>query len=129
MSRSARVSSFLASTLAVTLLCGCAGWHSIGKEPPAQYLAREKPRTVRVSLAESTFVLSGPAMREDSVVGFAREGTPVRPVAVPITDIRKLEVRSLKGSTTGKVVVGTFWGMGLAMLVLFAIHPGARTNP
>jgi hypothetical protein len=61
-------------------------------------------------------------VRGDSVVGLAKEPEPARLVAVPAADIRKLEVRSAKGSTAAKIVVGTFWVMGLALAVGLALH-------
>ncbi|TMQ53981.1 MAG: hypothetical protein E6K77_02410 [Candidatus Eisenbacteria bacterium] len=112
-----------AGILALPLvLMSCSSWHSIGKGPPADYVAREKPRSVRVSLAESTLVLSRPIVRGDTVVGLDLDARPVRPVALPAADIRNLEVPSPKGSTAAKVVVGTFWVTGLALAVAFAFH-------
>jgi hypothetical protein len=110
--------------LTTFVLVGCSSWHSIGRGLPADYVAREKPSSVRVSLAESTLVLSRPVVRGDSVVGLAKEPKPARLVAVPAADIRKLEARSAKGSTAAKIIVGTFWAMGLAAMVALALYHG-----
>jgi hypothetical protein len=67
-------------------------------------------------------------VRGDSVVGLAKEPKPARLVAVPAADIRNLEVRSAKGSTAAKVIVGTFWAIGLASMVALALHHGPATK-
>ena len=108
--------------LSSVLASGCASWHTIGEESPAAYLMRARPRVARLSLAESTLVLSRPVLHGDSVVGLAKEAKPSRPVAVPTADIRKLEVCSAKGSMAAKVAVGTFWVTGLALMVALAFH-------
>ncbi|TMQ59960.1 MAG: hypothetical protein E6K76_03325 [Candidatus Eisenbacteria bacterium] len=113
----------LAATLAAFALVAssCSTWHSIGKDRPAEFIAREKPSAVRVSFADSMLVLIGPALQGDTLLGLAK-GDPSRHVGIPLSEIRRLDVRTLRGSTAGKVIVGTFWATGLALAIYSLFH-------
>src|SRR5438477_9261001 len=81
----------------LTLANGCALWHEVGKGDLSGYLAREKPGTVRVSLADSTLVLTRPLIQRDSLLGLVRESRPPQYAAVNVADIQKVEARTLRG--------------------------------
>jgi len=100
----------------------------VGTEHPALFIAREKPPTVRVTLPESTLVLSLPSVRGDSILGISRAAGPARMVAVPTSGVRRLETHGAPTST--KVALGTIGvvAVGLAIAAMFLSTP-ALTNP
>jgi len=114
------------SLLAVSLLlapAGCSSWRSIQKEDPAAYISRERPRSARLTLADSTLVLGRLLVSDGSVVGVAkRSGVDV---TVPASDIRKLEVpgNSPKGA---RIVLGTVGILAIAMGAAMIIFDGSR---
>ena len=108
---------------ALTLLSihasGCSTWHSVGTEHPALFIAREKPPTVRVTLPESTLILSLPSVRGDSVLGISRGVSPPQMLAVPSSDIRKLETQG--PPRTAKIMLGTLGAAAVAVAILGVI--------
>jgi len=95
MSRPRFLATHTVALLLTTIVApGCASWHSIGKETPAAYVAREKPRSLRVSVAESTMVLGQPFARGDSILGTIERSGSRGEMAIPVSSLRRVEVRS-----------------------------------
>ena len=127
MDRPAGVTFFLAATFALTfLLNGCAGWHTV-KGPSAEYIAREKPEAVRLTLAESTLVLRLPSVRADSILGVSRTTKPPQMLAVPASDVRRLE--TLGPPKSAKIMLGTISAAALAIVIAAMIFSSPQTNP
>src|SRR5438105_14193674 len=105
-----RLPHILTGVLLSTTISGCALWHEVGKGDLSGYLAREKPGTVRVSLEDSTIVLTRPLLQRDSLLGLVRESRPPHDAAVNAADIQKVEARTLRGSPSGKVAAGVLGG-------------------
>ena len=103
---------------------GCAGWHAV-KDTPAEYIQREKPDVVRLSLGDSSLVLSRPAVHGDSIVGKCKSVKPRRLAAVRSEDIRAMEIHSLRGTKRGRIFAGSVVAAAVALGVLAAI-PGRR---
>jgi len=111
------------SVLLITALNGCAGWHTV-KGPPAAYIPKEKPDVVRLTLSDSTLVLSRPTVLGDSVCGLAKSVHPRRWTGVPSANIRAMEVHNARNSTGAKIVAGS-------SLVIFAMMAAlaSRSGP
>jgi len=118
-----------ATFLVVALWSGCASWHSIGKDTPVAYVAREKPDLVRLSVGDSSLVLSRPVVQGDSLVGLAKSVHPHRWVAVRGDEIRGMEIHSARGTTRGKIVAATIVASGVAIAVLAALSSSSKGIP
>jgi len=114
MLRRSRASAI--SALFLTL-AGCSSWHTIESESPAAYIARAKPSRVRLSVAESTLVMGHPAVSGDSIVGTLSASRPREKVAVPASDIGKLE-----GPSSGPGLLGFVLVTGAATVLYFLSH-------
>jgi hypothetical protein len=100
-------------------ISACAGWHTV-KGPPAEFIAREKPGSLRATTAESTVVIRRPFIRQDSIVGAWKGPGPALPVALRLSEIQKLETHALTGSRTGKIIVATFTATFLVIVIIAA---------
>ena len=124
LSPAPRVAALL---LATAIAPGCASWHSIGKETPTTYVAREKPRALRISLAESTMVLDQPFARGDSIFGAVKRSGSRREMAIPVLSLRKVEARS-SSPKAARIVLGGIGFLTAGLLVAMIIaHP--HLNP
>ncbi len=76
--------------LVVTALVqGCSAWHYRSSEP-ARVLESEIPSAIAVTLTDSThYVLSGPFIRYDSLVGNTKDG----PRAVLLDSVERIAVK------------------------------------
>ncbi len=126
--RHALVPQLVAMLLATAVVSGCASWHSIGKEAPAAYVAREKPRSLRVSVAESTMVLGQPFARGDSILGTIERSGSRGEMAIPASSLRTVEGRS-SSPKAARIVLG---GIGLLsvgfLAALIIVHPHFSPN-
>src|SRR5882672_1012528 len=114
----------------IVALHGCALWHEVGKEDLSRYLEREKPGKVRISLADSTLVLTRPVLHRDSLLGLVRESRSPQYAAVPVADIQKMETRTFRGSPSGKMAASVLGGLLVGVLVTVLIFSTPRhTNP
>ena len=113
----------------LAMLQGCALWHDVGTKDLSSYLETEKPGAVRVSLADSTLVLTRPLLHRDSLLGVVRESRPPQYAAVPVSEIRKVEARSFQGSPSAKVAAGVLGVIVAAAIVGVALSGPSRTNP
>ena len=107
---------------------GCATWHTVRTEHPAEYIARERPQAVRMTLPESTLVLSLPSVRGDSILGVSRTTHPPQMLAIPSSNIRSLETQGPPRSA--RVMLGTI-GVAAVAFAIAAIFlsPPHLTNP
>jgi len=83
--------------LVLALTTGCSAWISIGRETPAQYIARTKPVRVRLWVADSTIVLNRPLVSGDSIVGAAEVPSTEKQVGVEASRVRKLQIPGKRG--------------------------------
>jgi len=114
----------------VAVLHGCALWHEVGKEDLSRYLAQEKPGAVRVSVVDSTLVLVRPVLHRDSLLGVVRESRPPQYAAVPVSEIRKVEARTFRGSPSAKVAAGVLGGfMAAVFITVLIFSKPSHTNP
>jgi hypothetical protein len=128
MDRLAADASRFALILAMTLvLAGCATWHSTGTERPAAFIARKKPEAVRLTLAESTLVLRLPSVRADSILGVSRTTKPPQMLAVPASDVRRLE--TLGPPKSAKIMLGTISAGALAIVIAAMIFASPQRVP
>ena len=88
--------------LFIAALAGCAAWRVV-KDPPAEYVARRKPDVVRLTLADTSMVLSRPQARGDSVVGLGKGIHPRRWTGIPSSEIRGLEIHTTRGTKGTKI--------------------------
>jgi hypothetical protein len=112
---------WVAGVVATCLMCGCAGWNQVRQVPPADYVSSRGPGRVRVALPETSLVLYSPSVKEDSLVGFLGQGQPTARVAVPASEIRKLEVRGFS-DTTAAVFTGGCVALAVALAIISANH-------
>ena len=99
----------LSIALALVLsLSGCSSWHS-ANVTPAQLLDDDPPDRVRVTKPDgTTLVLEHPQLLGDTLYGAAARNAGSRgdTVAVPLADLRKVEVRQPNGLKTIGLVLG-----------------------
>ncbi len=121
--------SFAAAALALFAIhtAGCATWHAVRTEHPAEFIAREKPQAVRVTLPESTLVLSLPSVRGDSILGVSRTARPPRMLAIPSSDIRSLETQHPPRSA--KIMLGALGAAAVAFAILAIVYPNNPRIP
>ena len=111
--------------LFIVLASGCASWHSIGKETPPEFIFRAKPEAVRLTLPESTLVLSVPSVRGDSILGVSRATRPPQMLAVSASNIR--ELKTLGAPKSAKIMLGTIGAAAVAFAILGIVFSnGAR---
>ena len=116
--------------LLMAVFQGCALWHDVGTKDLSSYLEKEKPGSVRISLQDSTLVLTRPLLHRDSLLGLVRESRPPQYAAVSVADIQKVEARTFRGSPSAKVAAGVMGGFLVAILVAVIFTSGpTRTNP
>jgi len=126
-SRHSSVPRIASIALVVIAFSGCAGWHSV-KGPPAEYIAREKPDVVRLSLEDSSLVLSRPTVEGDRVAGLSKGTHPRRWTGVPAAEIRGLEIHSTRGSRGTKIIAASAVAIFVTMAALAAV-PGHMNVP
>ena len=115
----------LSSLLLFTYLPGCSSWHA-GKPSPAEFVATSKPDRVRVTRGDgSTLVLTAPSVRDDTLFGTVPAGLArddqARPVAIPLADVRVVEVK--RGSAGNTIVI-----VGGVLLVLLVLGCATSSN-
>lgn len=113
----------IAGLLAACLLGGCAGWNEVRHATPAEYLSKRKPARARIDLPETSLVLVQPAVQADSVVGFLAGVEPAQRVAVPASEVRKLEIRGVS-PTTRKVILGGSLAVVAVIVAALALSSG-----
>jgi hypothetical protein len=100
----------VSALLLLIYLPACASWH-LGTPNPAQFVETERPEQVRVTRTDgSSFTLASPSIRGDSLIGrggggLSREDS-ARTVAVPLSDVSKVEVRKTSVGKTLAMVGG-----------------------
>jgi hypothetical protein len=102
---------------------GCAGWRAV-KSPPVEYIAKENPDVVRLSLAESRLVLSRPAVHGDSIIGLSKAEHPHRWVAVPEGTIQGIEIHTTRGTKGTKIAAISITAVLVSFAVLVAVSSG-----
>ena len=100
----------------LALATGCSSWTAIEKETPEQYIARTRPGHVRLSVGDSTIVLSRPLVQGDSIVGSVIVPSTEKQVAVDAPGVRKLEVPA------NTALPWIFLGAGVVVLLLHLYH-------
>ena len=109
------------------LVAGCTRWKT-QDIAPEQVIAEKKPKLIRVTRADySVVLLEAPHIVADSLIGMARiDGNPAprRRVALPLEEIRKVEVQGIDGGKTALLVVG----IGLTVAVVAAAAAAAAAS-
>ena len=127
-SRYRSIPRIAALVLVVGAFPGCAGWHAV-KGPPAEYIAKEKPDVVRLTLADSTLVLSRPTVSGDAVMGKGKNGRSPRVVGVPQAEIRSMEIHTTRGSKGAKFAAVSVTVLFVSFAVLAAVAGGHVSVP
>jgi hypothetical protein len=120
----------LVRTISLVLLAGevsgCSSWRT-QEAFPERVLARKSPERVRVTVGDSQFVLLGPRIEHDSLLGTAMVPDSGRlrvatPVALDLRDIQRLET---PGINTGRTIALTLGGLAIATGVVLFLALGA----
>jgi hypothetical protein len=106
------------------LLGGCMGWAE--RPAPAPAASRIIHGPVRVTRTDgSSVVLADAIVRDDSIMG-APNHNPDTGVSLPLSNVRKVEVRHIDvASTTWAVLTGGAAAARVALYILF-MGPGLR---
>jgi hypothetical protein len=119
----------LSVVLLVSHAAGCSSWRT-QEAFPEQVLARKSPERVRVTVADTQFVLLGPRIENDSLRGtvMAPDGGRRRvatPVALTLRDIQRIET---PGFNTGRTIVVTLASLAVAAGVAVILAFGAAIS-
>lgn len=116
---SSPVRRVVALVVTAVFLPACTSWRA-ATAPPGDHLREEGPADVRVWHASSgeRTELDGATVRGDSLVGADGDG---RLEAVPLSDVRRMEVRETDGGKTTLLVLGVAGGALLAFGALYAV--------
>lgn len=108
----------VALVVAAAFLPACTTWRAT-TEPPGDHLREEGPSDVRVwpSSSDERIELDGATVRGDSLVGTDGDG---QIEAVPVSDVRRMEVRETNAGKTTLLVLGVAGGALLAFGGLYA---------
>jgi ferric-dicitrate binding protein FerR (iron transport regulator) len=124
LSRFASISRLKALAMTALLLGGCSTWRMQGQAPATAVSATASPPHVRVTLLDGTRLeMYQAAVQGDSLVEVDPDAWPPR-IAVALSDIRALEVRTHSGGKTTLLVAGIAVGL-LALWVYVIIAWGA----
>lgn len=106
----------------LALVLGAAGCGTWGRRPvPQPSSAEPLPTTVRVTRTDrSVLVLHEPSVQADSLVGFAGDASPRTRVAVPLSDVQRIDGRKVSvvrtaGTTLAVLAVGTVVLIGVTL--------------
>ena len=112
----------LAALALLAFLSACTKW-STTRDPVDQVIREQEPSKVRVTLADYSVVeLRMPKIMGDTLKGYAVEvappNRPSRIVAIPLEDVRQLEVREGDALATTAFFIA---GIGITVLALGAV--------
>ena len=104
----------LSGILLVSYTAGCSSWHVAGPTPQ-EYVQAHNPESLRITrLDSSQVVVKAPRVQGDTLLGTVGGGLrltdTLRTLAIPLSDVRVVEVRK---SDAGMVLAF----VGVAMLV------------
>jgi hypothetical protein len=129
--------------MTVSLLGGCSTWRMQGLAPATAISATSTPPHVRITLRDETrFEVYQAVVQGDSLLGVGpaaplrayNYGRPVAPtlsharIAVALSDIRTLEIRTHSGGKTTLLVTGIIVGL-LAVFVVGLAASGSFEVP
>lgn len=101
-------------------LSACHGWRS----QTAPSSGTQLPNPVRVTRMESVILLRDAVVARDSIIGRAYRPGGSERVAVPLSDVRRIEGRGMDGGRTALLGAGILAGvLGLAILAAASIPP------
>jgi hypothetical protein len=109
--------------LASMTLSGCHGWRSRTNPPSGAQL----PNPARITRTdESVLVLRDAAVSHDSIVGQADRSGEAERVAIPLSQVRRIDARGVDGTRTALLGVGVLVGLfGLVVLAASSVPPGS----
>jgi hypothetical protein len=108
--------------LAATLLPACYSWRT--STVPVDQALTNRPDEVRVTRHDGTqLILSSPHLSGDTLIGVRRASRSEVSVAVPLSDVRAIEVRRFDGVETAGLIVGVG-----ATAILIAAAVGGSDN-
>jgi hypothetical protein len=119
----------LSLVLLLSQATGCSSWRT-QEAFPEQVLARKSPERVRVTVADTQFVLLGPRVTSDSLLGTVMVAGPDRrrvatPVAISLREIQRLET---PGINTGRTIVATLASLAVVAGVVLVYLVGAAIS-
>lgn len=119
----------VASLVLLALLSACSKW-STTRDPVEQVIRQQAPKKVRVRLADRRVVeLQVPKIVGDTLKGYAYEvalsSRPSRIVAIPLEDVRQLEVRKTDALATVLLIAG----LGATAIAIAADRPEEPAPP
>jgi hypothetical protein len=93
------------------LLSGCKTWQVQSGPTPAEFVETEHPERLQVRRTDNTTLeLYNPTVAGDSIKGFPTE-LAIRPVTVPLTEIRAVATRHFSLGRTLLMVVAVGGGL------------------
>ena len=104
--------------LATVVIAGCMTWQS-PKNLPDQLRAPGSPGTrVRVTTGDGRWVLDSVRIEGDALTGTRTDSGAPRPVTVPLSDVRRIEVERVSaGRTVAMLGAGAAVGLALGALI------------
>ncbi|MGD0992151.1 MAG: hypothetical protein ABR998_06745 [Gemmatimonadales bacterium] len=128
----------VAAVLAAILSSGCVTWQSGIGRPDA--LIDQRPKQVWVSLEQGgRMILYAPTVAGDSLVGYRRSRVESSRIALPVRDVKRVEVERVDVARTSVLAIALsaaavalvagaaqwhgFWGGGLARLDQVGARP------
>jgi hypothetical protein len=110
--------------LASMTLSGCHGWRSQTNPPSGAQL----PDPARITRTDaSVVVLRDAAVSRDSIVGQVDRSGGTERVAIPLSQVRRIDARGMDGGRTALLGAGILAGLlGLAVLAAASIPPSAE---
>ena len=91
--------------VASILLPACQSWRSSSVSP--QQILADQPSQVRVTRADGgRFTLQRPRLSNDTLIGELASSSASRAIAVPLSEVRSLEVRRFDGLETAGLIAG-----------------------
>lgn len=108
--------------LASMTLSGCQGWRAQTNPPSGAQL----PNPARITRTdESMLVLRNAAVSHDSIVGQVGRSGATERVAVPLSQVRRIDARRMDGARTALLGAGVLVGVfGLVVLAASSVPPG-----
>ncbi len=110
------------------MVCGCRTWRPAAGTPGALIAAH--PDHVRVELTQGDpLVLYAPELQGDSIIAYRQKGVDSSRTAVPLSDVRTVEVERVDVPWTLGVMVAAAGGLFVFKLIVDEIGPLFRCDP
>lgn len=127
MRTSRRLLGLIFTPALLALLSGCYGWSASERPLTSQLRSRDAPQILRIQRADGrTITMYAPRVESEHVVGFETDPDEIGPslpdeIAVPLSEIRRYELRRLSKGTTALVAAGSVLGASGVLAALACI--------